>query len=587
MKKFKKKGKKSKIKGNPLTLEEVFSQIADTASSSSISPGLSNIVLTPMSSEVCLRHGINPEALKSRDFESFYKNNQADIRIQRMRYETYERRRHDLMRIASEEKARLAKKAKLTLADNDNKSISRSISFEQHARTKKLLKAEEKRLVKAKEKQKRELLQMLQFEQKLENIQVGMQLKAEKGKLLEEKRKARERKHIKRAADERRINELRRKAQEDAEQEIQRIAARESFEESRQIQMERLNEEIEHKRGCRLEEEEHEKKGELQRIQSQKGEEKKRKELQKKIEERELKEKERQAKVDLKRTMEQKELELKRTQIKKRIALNKEAALQQEEKRRAALMEKQEKSQKQYEKLALKRVREHMKNKQEQKALCGKREYQARLAKEREEATKEVLHLKFRECEDHLLKVKEAKQKKIMLLKEEREIHSELKKENVKRIRRMQEYKRLETMRIVALNDKRTDEILKEKERQAKVRRTNVVEAKIRKDKLIQVIETSKRSGGKAIKKILSQLFLECDETRSRTRKKKTKTSEPKLPDQKKQNELESSESGVLPEVINIGHPPKAPSLLGRITGEYEPVEPSYSPYLSLKDRLH
>lgn len=141
MKKFKKKGKKSKIKGNPLTLEEVFSQIADTASSSSISPGLSNIVLTPMSSEVCLRHGINPEALKSRDFESFYKNNQADIRIQRMRYETYERRRHDLMRIASEEKARLAKKAKLTLADNDNKSISRSISFEQHARTKKAVKS--------------------------------------------------------------------------------------------------------------------------------------------------------------------------------------------------------------------------------------------------------------------------------------------------------------------------------------------------------------------------------------------------------------------------------------------------------------
>ena len=105
---------------------------------------------------------------------------------------------------------------------------------------------------------------------------------------------------------------------------------------------------------------------------------------------------------------------------------------------------------------------------------------------------KEALLDKFQYDEEHLSKLKVEKEKEILLLKEEREIHAELKKENVERIRRMRDYKYFWTMRNVSANDRRTEELLKEKERQAELRKKNAVVAKIRKDKLLEVIEKSK-----------------------------------------------------------------------------------------------
>ncbi len=150
-----KKAKPNKSTEKAITLDEVFAQIALAPTST---PGLNNVVLTPISSEACLRHGINPDYLKKRNFETFHENDQIDLDIQRLKYETYERRRHELMGIASEEKKKITRK------NNGDKSVAGSVSSltpsailrEEEKANLKLLEIEEKRLRKAKERQKQE-----------------------------------------------------------------------------------------------------------------------------------------------------------------------------------------------------------------------------------------------------------------------------------------------------------------------------------------------------------------------------------------------------------------------------------------------
>ena len=159
MKKTKKKSKKIKIKEKALTLNEVFSQVS---SSTTASPSFSNVALTPLSSEACLRHGINPDALKKRDFESFREGKDMDLEIQRLKYESYEQRRYELMKTATEEREKLMKhrlKGDVSVASTAKSSTSltpSAILKEEERATSTLLELEKKRLQKAKERQKME-----------------------------------------------------------------------------------------------------------------------------------------------------------------------------------------------------------------------------------------------------------------------------------------------------------------------------------------------------------------------------------------------------------------------------------------------
>ena len=104
--------------------------------------------------------GINPDALRQRDFESFGDAKQADLDIQRLKYEAYERRRHELMKTALDEKKRLSKKVQrqcdLSAAGNDSMSMTQSMAADQEATKNAILEKEEKRLAKVKAKQKKE-----------------------------------------------------------------------------------------------------------------------------------------------------------------------------------------------------------------------------------------------------------------------------------------------------------------------------------------------------------------------------------------------------------------------------------------------
>ena len=148
--------KQIKAQEKVLTLDEVFAQMTVASTST---PGLNNVVLTPLSSEACLRHGINPDYLRKRNFETFYEPDQTDIDIQRLKYETYERRRHELMDLARVEKMRLEKNSMCDKSVSSSTMVSLTPSgiFRDQERTNStLLETEEKRLKKSKEKQKRE-----------------------------------------------------------------------------------------------------------------------------------------------------------------------------------------------------------------------------------------------------------------------------------------------------------------------------------------------------------------------------------------------------------------------------------------------
>eukprot|EP00979_Chaetoceros_neogracilis_P008738 scaffold1945_cov182-Chaetoceros_neogracile.AAC.2 len=222
-----------------------------------------------------------------------------------------------------------------------------------------------------------------------------------------------------------------------------------------------------------------------------------------------------------------------------------------------------------------------------------KREFQVTLVKERGIAMKASLVKKFHDDEEHVSKLKELKNKDMAMMKEERDLHMQLKRENVERIKRMQEYKRLQTMRKVSENDQRTEEMLKKKKETAKTRRKNAVEAKIRKDKLLQSLEKSKSSGGNAIRKILAQLSTDDDDSLSidpDAAANKNKKSTRRMSLNKKEsigqvkttsNIPVSTHVSYPPPIVDVVIPPEAPSLLVPIAETPEKVQPYVSPYAS------
>ena len=574
----------------------------------------SNIVLTPLSSEACLKHGINPEALRQRTFDSFWEKN-ISVEIQRIRYESYEKRRHDLMAVAVEEKNNLIKKSAQSndecesYSDTLSQSLTPSIMLANEEREKSaILDMETRRLEKAKAKQKRELLQMLQFERKMGQAQTERRAKAEREALLEEKKRRDKIMKERRAAEEKRVKELRRKAQEDAEEEMHKLAAREQYEKERKIRKLKETEQIKAKKKLQLLEQEREKKREAHRLKTEKFQADQRRLAEIKMKEREQKEFEFQEKKALKKAMDLKELEAKRQQSSQRIQENKITAQKIEEQRKVrtahhfvsgeifffisfhgiidhlyshfeinnrfnvmpknTLIQKQIQCEKLQKELNSKREEERFQKQREREMIARKRDYQLKMSKEKEEEMKEGFRRKFEAGEKHVRTLRRERQQQQVLVKEEKEVKMELKRDNVERIKRIREYRRLETMRKLNENSKRTDELLQKKKDLLNQRRKAAHEAKVQKDMLMQKLEKTKSCSGKAIQKLLVELDMNDS---------KKKTSMAKKTVRKKSRSMTNIKGP--PTMIEIGPPPDVPSLFTK-SEENEIKEPFKSPYL-------
>ena len=96
-----------------------------------------------------------------------------------------------------------------------------------------------------------------------------------------------------------------------------------------------------------------------------------------------------------------------------------------------------------------------------------------------------------------------------MLIKAERDLQLQMKKDNLERIKRAQEYRQRELLRKADEDDRRCQEMKEKKESLLKLRQKNVAMAKLKKDKLMEALESSKSGGSNAIKKILAGVLKE------------------------------------------------------------------------------
>jgi hypothetical protein len=119
-----------------------------------------------------------------------------------------------------------------------------------------------------------------------------------------------------------------------------------------------------------------------------------------------------------------------------------------------------------------------------------------------DERRKEALRQAFVDEEVNVQRVKEDRERHQMLMKEKKDLKTAMKLENVNRIKRIAEYKRLETLRNIHEADKRIEMMINRKSEIVEARRTNAISVKITKDNLIKVMEDAKANGNKASKLI-------------------------------------------------------------------------------------
>lgn len=545
---------------NALTLDEVFVQKAPVGS-----PAKCKLRLTPLSRKACLKHGIDPSALREREFVSFSKNGQ-DPEIQTMKYEMYSHTREKLYQVANDEREKLAAKA---MAGNDSFSTADSISIasrtsnatsvelkEREIST--LIENEKRRLQKAATRQQKELMRMLAFESKSKEIMDKMHAKTEEEAKKEERREKEKRKRELQAAEEARLRELRRKVKEDAEVSLQRMKIQQQFERDRKIRQRKLHEEAEAKKRARSDEQERLKKREAHRLHSKKLYEQQQTETEKKMKEREMKEKEREAKLELKRLVDAQVADAKRKDAADRISSNLNTAKQQEEGKRSTLLHKQAKQKEFVDIIQRGKQADIAERQQHTEAVNRKRSYQLRKKKESEEATKRTITSKIDQEEARLKELSDQRRKEQMLLKAEKDIQLQMKRENLERIKKAQAYHLKEIMRKAEANDQRCQDLKKRKEDLLKVRRKNAHEAKVKKDKLMAVLEQSKTAGGSSgIKKLLKSVSENGCLIESKPVKKQ-----------------------IHDDVESLGSPPDAPSFAKRFGEEaHSPIASYKSPY--------
>jgi len=499
------------LPANALSLDEVFVQRAPAGSS-----GKRKLRLTPLSKKSCLIHGIDPSVLREREYASFSKNGQ-DPEIQTMRFEMYCRTREKLMQVASDERSKLAAQANTS---NDSFSTTDSVSIvsknsmatylDKEHEISTIIENEKRRLEKIATRQQKEMMTMLAFESKSKEIMDKMSAKTEEQARKEEQRKKEQRKRDLQAAEMARLRELRRKAREDAEVSLHRAQLQGQFERERKIRQKKLREERESKKRALMEEQQRLKKREANRLQTKLRSEQQREETERKIKEREVKEQEREAKLELKRLVDAQAAEAKRKEAADRIESNVKAAGQQQEEKRSGLLQKQARQKEFMDEISRDKEADFGERQWRNEAMDRKRRYQLKKKKENEEATKRVVLSKIEQEEARLKELADRRRKEQMLIKAEKDLQLQMKRENLDRIKRAQEYQLKCQIQKADSNDKRCQELKKRKEELLKIRQKNAYEAKVKKDRLMAVMEQSKSAGGSGIKKLLKSVANGC-----------------------------------------------------------------------------
>ena len=229
----------------------------------------------------------------------------------------------------------------------------------------------------------------------------------------------------------------------------------------------------------------------------------------KKMREREDKEREKDEKLELRRLVDAQQIEKKRKETQQRIESNLRAARQAQESKRSELLLKQQRHEEFMDQIAREKEAEMAERKQLNEVMDSKRRAQLNKTKAEEDKIKIAVRSKIEQEEQHLRELAAHRRKEQMLIKAERDLQLQMKKDNLERIKRAQEYRQQELLRKADEDDRRCQDMKQKKESLLKLRQKNVAEAKLKKDKLMEALESSKSGGSNAIKKLLSGVLKE------------------------------------------------------------------------------
>ena len=520
--------------------------------------------MTPRSAEACLKHGVNPEVLRIRDLDSFWEPG-IEPEIQRLRQETYSKRRLEMMKIVRRERKTLINKEASAMDATGGAEASLTpaqILAQQQKQNSTLVEIEERRLAKMRRRQEKELEQMLGFEVKMNDIAEEQKKKADKEVRMQEKRVRDKEKRLRAMAEDRRVRELRRQASEDAEEELRRQVQEEMFQRDMTILQTKKREERKAKVQARIHDEERGRHQEEHRLMTERLFKKQQSDLLLRAGERAVKERVRQDKVDQKRAVDAENYKARRQEVEERILTNLEMAKNREEKRKIDFFQKKDYHERLRGQALAEQVKDREMKNRENFLMEQKRQLALLATREKEEADREMMLTKFDNDDKFVEQLNQVRGKEHAILKEKENLNKQLKQENVERIRRIQEYKRLETLKKISEGDKRTEDMMRRKEEIIQQRRLAGLKTKMQKDEIMNVLESSRANGGRAIKMLTA--VLKEDGGKKKTKKKKKRATD------------EYGEAGG----ETLGPPPDAPSLQARMNST-EGAEGGASAYIS------
>ncbi|RLM96803.1 hypothetical protein BBO99_00000198 [Phytophthora kernoviae] len=512
------------------TIEEIFATLSSVRSSG-LNPPSERIVLTPRSAEACLRCGINPETLKIRDLDSFYDPDVTPA-AQRMRHEAYSLRRHEEMQSLRDEKRKLleaedraagsggpprvvvvsglkrATSSSKRAALNSSPPILLSSSPGKKSSSA-LLDIERQRLEKVKQRQERELGQMLEFEMKMNQLQQAAAEKMEREKRQHEAMERSRVRYAQELAADKRAKEIKKKAQQDAEEERRKELAAQLAARDRALAEEKSRQEKLRRIEAREREEERKIKAEEHRAQTDALLHAQQLEVQERLRELDLAERAREEMVEQQRAERALVMDARRREVTQRIRRNLRASKKLEASRKKDIQRKQAASE------ALRRAHEEEECRsrelqaQQQVALEKKRQLVLEEARREEGRKKEELLERQRENDLNVQQVQRNQQDQRTLRSEYRKLQAQLKLDKVERMKRIQEYQRLEMLRKMQDTEVRTQHMLDEKDALVHRRKQLAIKTKIQRDLIMRTMENVKitkkwHQASKKIEKVLN-----------------------------------------------------------------------------------
>ncbi len=224
-----------------------------------------------------------------------------------------------------------------------------------------------------------------------------------------------------------------------------------------------------------------------------------------------LVERERVVKMEQKRLVDLQIAEARRKEAADIKQANLDAAKQRQEMKRNSLLEKHSRHESLIDERMIEKEAESAVRQEQSILIEQKRKRQLQQAKEKEEAIKSRVQSKIEHQEARLRDLAEQRIKEQIAIRAERERQLQLKSQNLERIKKAQEDQLMETKRKAEEHDKKCDDLKKSKDNLMKLRHKATAEAKVKKDRLRSILDTSRtgRAGIARIKKLLDSGLME------------------------------------------------------------------------------